>query len=72
MISLNELDNAIAAKNRLLADGTISAFHAASDKQVHVTGEWLDEKTGLIIPVQCLIDFAGIHRRSVVMVAQGL
>lgn len=45
-----------AAIARLRADETIAAFLDASEKQVHVTGEWHDEKTKLVIPVQCLID----------------
>ena len=57
VISQNDLADAVAAKNRLMADETIAAFHAASDKQVHVAGQWKDDKTGLVIPVQCLIDF---------------
>jgi hypothetical protein len=57
IISNAELTNAQNAVGRLLADETIATYHAASLKQVHVTGEWHDEKTGLVIPVQCLIDF---------------
>ena len=57
IVSGAELTNAENAVNRLLSDETISSYHKASDKQVHVAGEWLDAKTGLIIPVQCLIDF---------------
>jgi hypothetical protein len=59
VISQKELADAISAKNRLMADETIAAFHAACDKQVHVAGQWKDDKTGIIIPVQCLIDFVG-------------
>ena len=57
VVSQTELTNAKNAVNRLLADETVAAFHAASEKQVHVKGEWHDSATGLIIPVQCLIDF---------------
>lgn len=57
IVSNSEHANALAAVKRLMDDETIAAYHAASDKQVHVVGEWLDAKTGLIIPVQCLIDF---------------
>jgi hypothetical protein len=56
VISNSELTNAQSAVKRLMDDETIAAYLHASDKQVHVIGEWLDEKTGLIIPVQCLID----------------
>ena len=45
-----------AAVAELKADEILNAFVEASDKQVWVTGEWLDEGTGLIIPVQCLVD----------------
>ena len=55
--SANEVAEANAAVRRLMADETIASYHAASDKQVHVIGEYHDKATGLIIPVQCLIDF---------------
>lgn len=57
IVSHSELDAVENAVKRLLADETIATYHAASEKQVHVAGEWLDKNTGLIIPVQCLIDF---------------
>jgi hypothetical protein len=38
------------------ADEILSAFHDASDKQVHVSGQWKD-KCGVTVPVQCLIDY---------------
>lgn len=57
VISGAELTNAQNAVKRLMADETIAAFHKSSNKQVHVKGEWHDKATGLIIPVQCLIDF---------------
>lgn len=56
VISKTDLANVQSAAKRLKDDETIAAYLHASDKQVHVIGEWLDEKTGLIIPVQCLID----------------
>lgn len=37
-------------------DEIAAAFLDASDKQVWVAGEWLDDNTGLVIPVKCLID----------------
>jgi PDDEXK-like domain of unknown function (DUF3799) len=37
-------------------DEIAAAFIDASDKQVWIAGEWLDEKTDLIIPAKCLID----------------
>jgi exodeoxyribonuclease VIII len=56
VISKDEALNAQDAVRRLLLDATIAAFIAASDTQVHVAGEWHDKATGLVIPVQCLID----------------
>ena len=58
IVSSKDFAEAEKAVKRLLADETIKSFHDASDKQVHVTGEWLDETTGVIVPVQCLIDYA--------------
>lgn len=58
IVSTKDVTEAEKAVKRLLADETIKAFHDASDKQVHVIGEWLDEATGIIVPVQCLIDYA--------------
>jgi exodeoxyribonuclease VIII len=57
IVSNGELSEAQKAAKRLLADETISSFHNASDKQVHVSGFWHDKATGLDIPVQCLIDY---------------
>ena len=44
------------AVDAIRRDSIISAFLDASDKQVHVAGEWYDESTGLVIPVKCMID----------------
>lgn len=52
-----ELDECDAAIKRLLSDETILSFHTASDKQVLVVGEWRDEDTGLVVPVECLLDY---------------
>lgn len=57
IVSHDELDAVETAVKRLMSDDTIAAFHSASDKQVHVSGEWHDKATGLVVPVQCLIDF---------------
>jgi PDDEXK-like domain of unknown function (DUF3799) len=51
-----ELENAQTAAKRLMADETIAELLATSKKQVHVKGEWHDKATGIIVPVQCLID----------------
>lgn len=58
IISNTEYLNARAAFKTLRDDETIASFRDASDTQVLVKGEWHDEATGLIIPVQCLIDLA--------------
>jgi hypothetical protein len=55
-ISNEDYQNALTATKRLMSDETIAEFINCSDKQVHVVGEWFDKKTGLIIPVQCLLD----------------
>jgi hypothetical protein len=57
VISAAELANAQLAVNALLADETVAEYRKCSETQVHVKGEWHDKATGLIIPVQCLIDF---------------
>lgn len=56
IISTRDLIEAQTAVKRLRDDDTIRAFVDASKTQVHVKGEWNDKATGLVIPVQCLID----------------
>jgi len=56
VISKTELDNAKTAVKRLMSDETIAELLATSKTQVHVKGEWHDKATGLVIPIQCLID----------------
>lgn len=56
IISNKQYSDATAAKNRLLADEPIKRFLDACQKQVWVKAEWHDPATGLIVPVQCLID----------------
>ena len=46
------------ATQRIIDDEILSGFIAASDRQVLVEGEWLDEKTGIVLPVRCLLDLA--------------
>lgn len=58
IVSNTEYLNAQAATKALNDDETIASFRDASDTQVLVKGEWKDEATGLIVPVQCLIDLA--------------
>lgn len=55
--SQQDVDNADAAIKRLLADDILAAWHECCDKQVWVAGEWKDEKTGLVIPCRCLLDY---------------
>lgn len=52
------VEDCAAAIARVQSDEILASFIDASDKQVLVKGEWHDPKTGLIIPVQCLIDLA--------------
>lgn len=56
VISQQDLDDAKAARERLLSDDVIKAFLDASDKQVLVEAQWQDDETGLTIPVRCLMD----------------
>lgn len=53
-----DVANVEAARDRLLGDEILRAWHDASDKQVRVDGVWHDEATGLYIPTRCLIDYA--------------
>lgn len=56
VVSMGEISEAQAAVRRLMADSQIKAFIDGSFKQVWIKGEWHDEGTGLVVPVQCLID----------------
>lgn len=56
VISTKDLIEAQSAVKRLKSDETINSFLETCETQVHVTGEYHDKATGLIIPVQCLID----------------
>lgn len=58
VVSQEELTEARAAGARLDADPVLKWFMDSSDKQVWLTGEWRDERTGLTIPIQALLDFA--------------
>jgi len=55
IVSRDGLAEAQGAVRRLGEDETLTTFLGASQRQVHVTGEWHD-KSGVIVPVQCLID----------------
>lgn len=56
---LVDADNAV--KDCLLApigsDDTVARWVRSCEKQVHITGEWVDKATGIIIPVSALLDF---------------
>lgn len=46
------------AVKRFRRDDILNRYVECCQKQVHITAEWHDEETGLIVPVQCLIDLA--------------
>ena len=50
------LNQARAAVERLRHDEILRSFLDDSEKQVHVAGQWADERTGVVVPCQCLID----------------
>jgi hypothetical protein len=58
VVSAADVFLAQCAVNKLRADEAIASFLDASDKQVHLRGEWHDPATKLVIQVQCLIDCA--------------
>src|ERR1035437_9620097 len=58
VVSQDFLNTAWAAAKRIQKDEILSSFIAASDTQVLVEGEWLDEATKQILPVRCLLDLA--------------
>lgn len=55
-IKREDVVEAQVALAKLRKDRNISEYLDASDKQVHVTAEWHDHATDLVIPVQCLMD----------------
>ena len=56
VLSPQEAENFQLAKKSMLDDEIIRDVLASADKQVLIRGEWLDKKTGIVIPVECLID----------------
>lgn len=58
IVTQDTVEDCAAAIARVQQDEILSSFIDASDKQVLIKGEWHDPKTGLKIPVQCLIDLA--------------
>lgn len=55
-ITAKEKAECDAAVKRLMDDEILSSFINSSDKQVWVAAEWHDKRTGLVIPIRCLID----------------
>lgn len=51
-----ELAEAKAAVFRLNADPVLAKFKSESAEQSWLQGEWVDEKTGLVVPVKALVD----------------
>ena len=49
--------NAESAIRRMVEDELIAAWIKSCDCQVWGAGQWQDDKSGLTIPVKCLIDF---------------
>jgi len=57
IVKESELSQCRAALKRMKEDDKIVAFSEASDKQVWMSGQWKDEKSGITIPIKCLIDY---------------
>lgn len=49
---------AVIALGRLMSKPECRRAVEVSHKQVHIVAEWHDRATGLVVPVQCLIDLA--------------
>lgn len=58
IVSVSDVMACDAAIKELRADEIISAFVDASDTQVLVSGYYQDKKTGIELPLECLIDLA--------------
>lgn len=56
VVNEQELGECEQAKSNFVADKEINSYLNASLKQVLVTGEWVHQESGVIIPVECLID----------------
>jgi hypothetical protein len=55
-VTVEQLAEVDLAISRLNSKPTIKAFLESCDRQVLCTAEWHDKKTGLVIPVKCLLD----------------
>lgn len=56
IVSIDQVNEVDAAINQLRKDEIVSSFIDASDTQVHIKAEWRDERTGLVVPIQALLD----------------
>lgn len=52
----DDVNMAQVAVKALESDEVIKAFLEASDRAVWLTGEWHDEKTGVVVPLKALLD----------------
>jgi exodeoxyribonuclease VIII len=57
VVSPKQVEDCDMALVRMMEDEAIKAYHECSDKQVWLAAEWNDERTGLVIPVKCLLDY---------------
>jgi hypothetical protein len=57
VVSKADVLEADAARKRIMADEILAAWFNSCDRQIWVTAEWVDKATGLILPVQVLLDF---------------
>jgi len=64
VLEASDLADGQAAIARFGTDDVLRDFVADSDCQVMLSGEWVDDATKLVIPVQCLIDCAPRKRFS--------
>lgn len=56
VVTKSEVEECIAARDRLFSDDILNSFLSSCDTQVWVRADWEDEATGLNIPFQALID----------------
>lgn len=56
IVSNEDMDQSNLAIKRLLSNETLKSFLANSDRQVWLVAEWVDEKTGLVIPIKVMLD----------------
>ena len=56
-VSREGVEGAKLALKRVMADEILSAWFASCDRQIWVKAEWVDKSTGLVIPVQAMLDF---------------